>query len=253
MELAAFKNSLLAAFFVSLVSLVGIFIVSLSQKKTKNLVFFLVSFSAGSLMGGAFFHLIPQAIELNSQAGAVEVFKLVAGGFIVFYVMERILRWRHCHNLEKECEVHHFIGYQNLLGDGLHNFIDGLIIFAAFSVNQSLGLAATISIILHEIPQEIGDFGVLIYSGFSKKKALFFNFLSAVLAVLGVLAGFFFSGTTEQLAKFLIPFAAGGFIYIAASDLIPEIHREKNLKKSFLAFGFFLMALYLMLCFVKLE
>ncbi len=253
MELTILKNSLLAASLVSLISLVGILMVGLSQKKIKNIIFFLVSFSAGSLMGGAFFHLIPEAIELSSQDKIIDVFKLVTGGFITFYIMERVLRWRHCHSLEKECEIHHFIGYQNLLGDGLHNFIDGLIIFTAFSVNNVLGLATTISIILHEIPQEIGDFGVLIYSGFSKKKALFFNFISAVLAILGVLAGFLLSEKINHLINFLIPFAAGGFIYIAASDLIPEIHREKDFKKSLLAFIFFVIALVLMFSFVETK
>ena len=134
----------------------------------------------------------------------------------------------------------------NLIGDGIHNFIDGLIIAASFVINFPLGIATTIAVIAHEIPQELGDFGVLVYGGFTKLKALFFNFLTALTAILGAVIGFFLAGSVEGFVPFLIPFAAGGFIYIAASDLVPELHKEADLKKSILSFIFFLLGIIFM-------
>jgi len=135
----------------------------------------------------------------------------------------------------------------NLIGDAVHNFIDGIIIAVSFLVNINMGIVSTIAIIAHEIPQEIGDFGVLIYGGFTKTKALFFNFLSALTAIVGALFGYFLSTSIEEVIPFMLPFAAGGFIYIAASDLIPELHKEPDLKKAFASFCFFVIGIILML------
>ncbi len=134
----------------------------------------------------------------------------------------------------------------NLLGDAIHNFIDGLIVAAAFSVNVKFGIITSFALASHEIPQELGDFGVLTYSGFSKKKALLFNFLSALTAVLGGIVGFIFVGTSDQIVNFLLPIAAGSFLYISASDLIPELKEEKDPKKSFISFVLFIAGLALM-------
>jgi len=234
--------SLLAALSVSAISLIGILVIGTSKKKLEAVLFYLVSFSAGSLLGGAFFHLLPEALE---DADALGVFEVVLVGFLLFFVLERVLRWRHCHKID--CDTHKILGYQNLAGDGIHNFIDGLIIISAFFVDVSLGFAVTLSVILHEIPQEIGDFGVLLYSGFSKMKAIVFNLLSALLSIVGVLVGFVLITRIESVVGLLLPFAAGGFLYIAASDLIPELHREKDVKKSLIASIFFALAILFML------
>jgi len=164
----------------------------------------------------------------------------------LFFLVEKILHWRHCH--EEKCPVHTF-AYMNLLGDAVHNFIDGLVIAASFTVNIPLGIATTFAIILHEIPQEIGDFGVLIYGGMKKTKAVFLNFLTAVLAIGGGIFGYYLSIYVQNITLFLLPFAAGGFLYIAASDLIPEIRKEMDIKKSLINFGVIflgLLAMYLL-------
>jgi zinc and cadmium transporter len=234
--------ALLSALLVSLISLIGILTLILKDKHLNKIIFFFVSFSAGSLLGGAFFHLIPESLEKSSSSF---VFQSVIIGFIVFFILEKILHWHHCQN--NHCQEHKkVLGFQNLFGDALHNFIDGLIIISAFAVDFNLGLIATLSVILHEIPQEISDFGVLIYSGFSKAKALLYNLFSALFSILGVLIGYFLINSLDQIANFLIPIAAGGFIYIAASDLIPELNKERNWIKSILSLIFFILALITM-------
>jgi zinc and cadmium transporter len=234
--------SVIATILISLISLAGVLLLGFGRKKIDKFLFFLISFSAGTLMGGAFFHLLPEGLE--EMGDAISVFEIAIFGFIIFYIMERVLRWHHCH--EEDCQVHKVLGYQNLFGDGVHNFLDGLIIVSAFFVDTGLGIAVTLSVALHEIPQEISDFGVLLYSGFSRSKAILFNLASALLAVVGAVVGFFLIESTETIAGFLLPLAAGGFLYIAASDMVPELHKEKNLKKSLAAFLFFVAAIIMM-------
>lgn len=234
--------ALTAAFIVSALSLIGALSLFLKDKSLNSVLLLFVSFSAGSLMGGAFFHLLPEALDMESNASLVFFYLLC--GFCLFFILERVLRWRHCH--QEGCETHEHLGWMNLIGDGLHNLIDGIVIMAAFAINPALGLTVTISIAFHEIPQELGDFGVLIFSGFSKAKALIYNFVSAGLSIFGVLIGFFLLDKIPGIQTFLLCFAAGGFIYISASDLIPEIHQEKATNKSILAFVVFLAALALM-------
>jgi len=191
-------------------------------------------------MGGAFLHLLPEASrEIEND----RLYLMVLAAFIFFFFMEKLLYWRHCH--KENCPVHTF-GYMNLAGDALHNFIDGLVIASAFLIDFKLGIATTLAIALHEIPQEIGDFGVLIYAGFKKKKALAINYLVALTVVFGGIAGYFLSFTLHSLIPYLLPFAAGGFIYIAASDLMPEIRKETNLKKSVNSFIIFILGILLM-------
>jgi len=191
-------------------------------------------------MGGAFLHLLPESVELCE---GLDVFLFVLVGFALFFLIEKVLHWRHCH--KGGCQVHTFT-YMNLIGDSIHNFIDGLIMATSFVISIPLGLTTTMAIALHEIPQEIGDFGVLIYGGFTKKKALILNFLTALTAVLGGLIGFFISNMVENVKLFILPFAAGGFLYIAASDLIPEIRKETSLKKSMIYFGIFILGIFIM-------
>ena len=229
-----------ATFIVSLISLVGAVSLAIKIKLLNKILLLLVGFSVGALMGGAFLHLIPEAVEAS---GLVFVGLYVLVGFSAFFVIERFLKWHHCH--KGKCDVHTFT-HMNIIGDGVHNFIDGLIIAAGFLVNIPFGIVTTIVIIAHEVPQEIGDFGVLIYGGFTKLKALVYNFLSALLAVIGAITGYFLSTVAEGFTVVLVPFAAGGFIYIAASDLIPELHKEPDLKKSILSFCFFLIGILFM-------
>jgi zinc and cadmium transporter len=188
-------------------------------------------------------HLLPEAITLVPPA---TVFSLTLAAFILFFVIERLLFWRHCHH--GNCGVHTF-GYLNLIGDALHNFIDGLIIAATFLVDPALGVSTALAVALHEIPQEIGDFGVLLYSGFSRSKAILANLAVAFTAVLGGIVGYALHDTGINLEGYLLPVAAGGFLYIAAADLMPEIRKETNRAKSLVAFGLFLTGIILMILF----
>jgi zinc and cadmium transporter len=231
---------MISTFIISIISFIGIFTLALKDKLLDKIVLLLVSLSAGALMGGAFLHLLPESVELNE---GLDVFLFVLVGFALFFLIEKVLHWRHCH--KGECKVHTFT-YMNLIGDSIHNFIDGLIMATSFVISIPLGLTTTMAIALHEIPQEIGDFGVLIYGGFTKKKALILNFLTALTAVLGGLIGFFISNMIENVKLFILPFAAEGFLYIAASDLIPEIRKETSLKKSMIYFGIFILGIFIM-------
>ena len=162
---------------------------------------------------------------------------------ILFFLMERYFHWRHCH--DQDCHVHAF-SYLNLFGEAFHNFIDGLAIAASFIISIKLGIITTLAIILHEIPKELGNFGVLIYGGFSRQKALFYNFISALMAIIGALTGYLISDFTQGFSNFIMPLTAGGFIYIAMSDLIPEVHKESNQKRATGAFIAFLLGIVFM-------
>ncbi len=236
--------SLLSVGLVSVLSFTGALSLIIKEKWLHKILIFFVSFSAGSLIGGAFFHLLPESLEGSDDM--LKVFVYVLLGFCLFFVLERVLRWHHCH--KPGCETHVHLGYLNIIGDGIHNFIDGMIIVAAFTASPAVGVAVTLSIILHEIPQEISDFGVLLYSGFTKAKALAYNFLSALISVVGVLVAYVLSSSLNVPMEALLAFAAGGFIYIAASDLIPELHKEHRTGHaitSFVIFGLALVFMYL--------
>jgi len=235
--------SLSSVIVVSLVSLIGVLTLSVNLNKLKSILIFFVSFSAGSLLGGAFFHLLPEMVEESGLTARIS-FLLISGIFI-FFLLEKFIHWRHCHEPTSESHPHH-LGKMNLIGDGLHNFIDGLIIAASYLISAPLGLAATLAIIFHEIPQEIGDFGVLLHSGFSKKKAIIYNLLSASLAVLGVVIGLLLGGAIESLTFYVLPLAAASFIYIATADLIPELHKTTKMSKSVIQLISFIIGVYLM-------
>jgi zinc and cadmium transporter len=231
---------LIATSLISSGALIGIFSLAARKDLLEKILLYLVSLSAGTLMGGAFIHLIPEAAEkLNLST----IFSIVLFAFIVFYFIEKIFHWRHCH--DENCEIHTF-GYINLIGDGVHVFIDGLVIAASFLVDVKLGITMTLAIACHEIPQEIGDFGVLIYAGIKKNKALLLNFLVALIIVLGGIVGYFSAFYIKGLIVYLLPFAAGGFLYISTSDLIPEIRKETDVKKSLISFSFFLIGIIIM-------
>lgn len=220
---------LIAVFIVSLVSVLGI-LIFFREKILNKILFFLVSFAAGTLLGAAFLDLLPEALE-NGFSESVPLF--ILAGILFFFALEKFFYWHHHHTGHEHEEAHVFT-YLNMIGDGIHNFLDGAVIAVSFMNNTTLGVIATIAVIAHEIPQEIADFSILIYGGFSRTKALVLNFLTALTAVLGALAAYFFSSAIENSSIFMTSLAAGGFIYIASTDLIPEIHKEKDFKKSLL-------------------
>jgi len=226
---------LVSTFLVSLISLIGIFTFLVKEKQLYRILFYLIGFSAGALIGSAFLHILPESLEKNSS---MFVFSWLIAGIVLFFFMERYFFWRHCHE-EGKCKVHSFT-YLNLIGDGFHNFLDGMIIAASFMVSVQVGIVTTLAVIFHEIPQELGDFGVLIYGGFSKSRALLCNFISALAAMVGALVGYFIAGAASGFSSIILPLTAGGFIYIATSDLIPELHKESDLKRSTMAFLAFL-------------
>jgi len=227
---------LLATFINGLIALVGAFSFFIKEKLLQKLLMILVAFSAGALLAGGLFHLLAESIVMMDVNTA---FIILLSGFSLFFIIERFLHWHHCH--DGKCDVHTFT-YLILIGDGVHNFIDGLVIAASFLVSAPFGVITTFLIIGHEIPQELGDFGALVYGGMKKKKALLFNFASQLTCVIGGVAGFFISGI-QGFTSMLLPLAAGGFLYIAASDLIPELHKETDLRKAMLSFAFFLIGI----------
>lgn len=230
---------ILATLVVSAVSLVGVLTLGMQEKKLKKILMILIALSAGVLIGSAFLDLIPEAIHNNSGSF---IFIYVLVGFGLFFFIEKVLHWRHCH--DRDCKVHSF-AYMSMIGDSVHNFIDGMIIAASFVVNIPLGFVTTVAVTLHEIPQEIGDFAILVHGGYKKNKALLLNFMTALTAVAGGIIGYYLASFASASIDFLIPFAAGGFIYIAASDLIPELRKENDFKKLLINFGVFLLGIVL--------
>src|SRR3989338_3236112 len=238
--------TLLSVFLVSLIAFIGLFFLGFKAEKLKTVLIYLVSFSAGVLFGDAFLHLLPEAAE---GGFSIIVSAGVLSGIGCFFVLEKVIHWQHCHLPITKQHVHQF-AYTNVVGDGLYNLIDGMIIAASYMASVPVGVATTLAVLLHEIPQEIGDFGVLLHGGFSKGKALFVNFLSALTAFIGAGIVLVFG---NGLGVFLVPFAAGSFIYIAGSDLIPELHKETRLPRSLLQVGLFALGIGVMVALLFLE
>ncbi len=238
---------LLTTFLISLISFIGALILFLKEELLNRILLILAAFAAGALIGGAFLHLIPEAIaEVGADESSVLIlFLYLIFGFCIFFVLEQFIRWHH-HHATKHPEIKPF-SYLILISDGVHNFIDGLIIAASFVVALPLGIVTAIAIALHEIPQEIGDFGILVYGGFKRVKALFLNFLSATTIIFGGIVGFFLYEKIGDSIVFLLPFAAGNFIYIACSDIIPEIKHKANIRESAIHFLVFLTGISIML------
>lgn len=235
---------LLVVCIVSLISLVGIFTLSIKERRIQEILFLFISFSAGSLLGAAFLDLLPESLNVQPAHTA---FSAVLLGILLSFAVEKFLYHYHCH-VGRKCDHPTRIqpyAILNLVGDGIHNFLDGVIIAAAFLTRYDVGLAASIAVIAHEIPQEIGDFGVLIKGGFTRTRALFYNFLTGLTAVAGALAGYYFGTTFEGAASLLAAFSAGTFVYIAASDLIPELHHEERPGRSTMQFLLMLFGIVL--------
>ncbi len=222
---------------VSLISLIGVFSISLDQKRLTKMLLFMVSFAAGALLGDSFLHLLPESVEKGMK---LEVSVFILTGVFAFFILEKIVSWRHCHIPTSE-EHPHPVGIMNLVGDGFHNILDGMIIGGSYLVSVPLGISTTLAVILHEIPQEIGDFGILVHAGYSVRKALFFNFLCALTAILGAVLTLAIGLKSESVSAFLVPFTIGSFVYIATADLIPELKKETALKKSMLQLLFILL------------
>ncbi len=221
---------ILATVLVSLISLVGILLI-FNRPIKERFLRILISVSAGSLLSVVFLDLLPEAIEAEMYEPHL-IFGVVLASIIFFFLFEKVLHWHHC-----RCEYHHeeanpkkHLAYINLIGDVVHNVVDGFLIAASFMLDFQTGLIVTAAVILHEIPQEISDFGVLLYSGMSKTKALLANLLVALSAVLGAVVFYFFGQSFTQAIPLMVAFAAGNFIYLSMSDLIPELHHEKNPK-----------------------
>ena len=235
---------------VSIISFVGTFSLSLKEEIVKKYINLFISLAVGALLGDAFIHLIPEIFENSFSTPLMSL--LIIAGIILFFIVEKFLHWHH-HGEDKE-ETHiHPVGKLLLFTDGFHNFIDGIIIGVSFLISIPVGIATTLAVILHEIPQEIGDFAVLIHSGYEKKKALWLNFLSALTSVLGLIVAIIFGSMAETFTVWVLPIAAGGFIYIAVADLIPELHKTKEAKYSVLQILSVLLGVLIMVSLVLLE
>lgn len=213
---------------VSLLSFSGLFALSMREAVLRKYTFLFISIAVGALLGDAFIHLIPEALEATPNSALVSV--LIIGGILLFFTLEKFLHWHH-HGQDTEHTVHP-VGKLVILSDGVHNFIDGVIIAASFFVSIPLGIATTLAVVLHEIPQEVGDFSVLLHAGYSKLRALWLNFLSALTALLGALVFFVLGEQIESVIMYVLPVAAGGFIYIAMTDLIPELQKTISRRHS---------------------
>lgn len=245
-----YAYALLSTLLVSAASLVGVFSLSVKEGFVKKYVYLFVSLAAGALLGDVFIHLIPESFESIENGTIVGL--LIIAGFFLFFILEKFLHWHHHEDDIDEYHVHP-VGKLVLFSDGVHNFIDGVVIGVSFMVSIPVGIATTVAVILHEIPQEIGDFAVLLHAGYTRARALWLNFVSALAAVAGTLFAFVLGEGSEIFVLYILPVAAGGFIYIAASDLIPELQKTKILKQSIAQFFALVLGILLMLVLVFFE
>ena len=246
----SFLYALISVIIVSIVALIGIVTLWFRLSLFKKIVLWMVSFSAGALLGDVFFHLLPEIVEESWWTLFLSLWIL---GWILFgLITEKVIRRNHCHMPITKHHTHP-VAFMNLIWDMVHNLIDWLIIGASYLVSIPVGIATTLAVVLHEIPQEIWDFGVLVHGWFSRKKALLLNFLTALTAVVGVIIAFLLYRYTTNMIHILIPFAAGTFIYIAGSDLIPELHKENTLAHSIPQIFFFLLGIWIMSTLLLLE
>ena len=233
--------ALLSVLAISLVSLAGVFTLSLGKARLERTIFLLVAFAVGAMLGGALLHLIPESYEALGGGPATGL--LVLTGVVAFFVLEKFLHWRHQHGAPEALEgatghVHHShhhgldaaapFALVNLVGSVAHNLIDGAIVAAAYMVSIQTGVVTTLAVMLHEIPQEIGNFGVLVYGGYSPKKALLYNFIAGLGGLVGAVLVLVLGSRVDGLSDVLLPVTAGAFLYIAGSDLIPELNRRHS-------------------------
>ena len=195
----------------------------------------LLSYATGTLLGAAFLGMIPNALQ---QATPIAISGTVLAGIVIFFALEKVVIWRHCHDVE--CEVHGAAGPLILIGDAFHNFVDGFVIAAAFLTSMPLGIAASLAVIAHEVPQEVGDFAILLENGYSRTQALALNMLSSLTTLPGAVIAYFFLGATREAVPFILALSAASFIYIAVADLVPSLHRQVGLKSALMQFALLL-------------
>ncbi|OGK17852.1 hypothetical protein A3G67_02905 [Candidatus Roizmanbacteria bacterium RIFCSPLOWO2_12_FULL_40_12] len=247
---SAWFYSLLSVAIVSLISFVGVFTLSLNKQRLQDFLLYFVSFSAGALLGDVFIHILPEIAEEKGFTLSLSFYILV--GIVTTFILEKVIHWHHAQDANKHKHLHP-VTFLTLFGDGVHNFIDGAIIAASFMLNFQLGIATSIAVVLHEIPQEIGNFGVLVHGGFTKGKALFYNFLSALTAVIGALVVLVLGSQLEGSLTILTAYTAGTFIYIVGADLIPELHKEVSIRKNLIQFVWLLLGIVVMFSLLLLE
>ncbi len=240
---------ILATIIVSLLSMLGLLVLFVKERIMHKILWVIIAFSAGTILGTAYLELLPEALKL---VGGSEAFIYLTIGFVLFFFLERYIYWSHGHDHDHEMEdpkssldtrITKNVAYLNVIGDGIHNFVDGMIIATSFLIEFHIGLAATIAVIFHELPQELGDYGILIYSGFKRNQALIINYLAALTVVLGGIFAIIFLEVVEALSGRLLAFSAGGFIYLASSELIPELQKEKRLSQSLIQFVIFIVGI----------
>lgn len=236
--------AIIATVLVSLFALVGILFFGRGIKK-QSWMRGLIGLSTGTLLAAVFFDLLPETLELFEEPH--DALLIVFGAIMVFFVIEKIIHYHHCRcGGEGAQNSKKHVAINSLIGDGFHNFIDGTVIAGAFLLDVKLGIITTIAVALHEIPQEIADFTILVYAGFSRAKAAFYNVLFGLTSVIGAVLVFVFAGSVERLVPVLLAVASGNFLYLAMADLIPELHEETHVKKIWsqlvwIALGIFLM------------
>ena len=233
-----------ATLIVSLISLVGLFVLLVRKDMHKIAVHF-ISLASGTMVGTSFFHLLPESLE-KSPSNALA---WTGAGVLIFFLLEKAFVWRHCHLHEHlEGEISNVskptAARMAVTGDAAHNFLDGMIIATSFEASVALGVSVTAAIILHEIPQELGDFAILLHGGFSPKNAVLINALTALFALAGAMTTHIFVGLAPATEGFLLPITAGAFLYIALADLIPQLHEPVHLNQTLmqvvlLVIGFF--------------
>jgi len=237
--------ALVAVFGVSLLSLFGVFFLVLRRKTFETIIHYFLAFSSGVLLGAVFFDLLPKATEEVGENASI----MLIVGMILSFALEKIINWHHC-ALGEECKGRP-AAILSLIGDSIHNFIDGAIIAIAFLTSISLGITTTIAVVGHEIPHELGDFSILIYGGFSNRKALWYNFLTGLTAVAGAIFIFLAGNFVTTASAYLVGAAAGNFLYIAASDLIPELHTKRHISASIIQTLLIIIGVVLMFFLVK--
>jgi zinc and cadmium transporter len=247
---SVWMQTLVAVAAVSALSLVGAVTFVLKPQVLQRSLLVLISFAAGALLGDAFIHLLPE-IASSPRGFDMQASLSVLAGVIAFFVLEKVLHWHHAH-LPSE-EVLHPVAWTNLIGDGLHNFVDGTIIAGSFLVSPALGVATAAAVAVHEVPQELGDFGILVHAGLRPRKALALNLLTALAGIAGAVGLLLADRIMDGLAAYLVPFTAGGFVYIASTDLLPELHREPEAKKSMVQLFGLLLGIGLMAALTGLE
>jgi zinc and cadmium transporter len=235
---------------VSVVSLVGVVLLSLREAFLQKVLSVFIALAAGALLGDAFIHLIPEALAETEHGH--EVGLLVIGGIVTFFLIEKYLHWHH-HGDDTAASHVAPVGKLAIFSDAIHNFIDGIIIAASFMVSIPVGMATTVAVLLHEVPQEVGDFAVLLHAGYTKAKAVFWNFLSALAAVVGAATFVLLGDTSKELTHIFVPFAAGGLVYIALVDLIPGLHKEEGAGKIWLNTVFLIVGVLSMFLLTFIE